>query len=379
MSLILDDAQQLIRDAARTFLVENAPVTQLRTLRDSRDSRGFKPDVWRAFGELGFAGALIPEAFGGQALGHREVAVIMEEIGRNLTCVPFLSTAVLGATGLVCAGTRAQQERYLPKIAAGECVVALAVDEGGKHAPQSISLSATKRGAAWLLQGEKSFVVDGHASDLLIVAARSAGTPGDRSGITLFLVEPSTAGVRTERIVTVDGHNAARIVFEGVQVPLSATLGTIDAGWDTLETMLDAGRAAVAAEIVGLADHTFERTVDYLKQRRQFGRAIGEFQALQHRAAHLHSELELTRAAVANACRSQDRKAATASLDVSIAKARAGMSGTLAVQEGIQMHGGIGMTDEFDLGFYMKRMRVAQELFGDIDFHANRAAELSDY
>jgi alkylation response protein AidB-like acyl-CoA dehydrogenase len=379
MALVLTDEQVMLRDSARGFLGKNAPVSHLRALRDRRDHTGFSPALWRQFAEMGFSGILIPEALGGSGLGHVEAGVVMEEIGRALTPSPFLSTALLAASALARAGSDAQKGEHLPRIAAGSLIAALAVDETSKHRPNRITLQATRSGNGFALRGSKAFVVDGHVADLLIVAARTAGSFGDKDGVTLFLVDRSAHGLETERTVMVDGHNAARLEFNGVQVDADAVLGELDQGWHVLDGVLNVGRAAVAAELIGAGDEAFTRTIGYLKERKQFGRAIGEFQALQHRAAHLYSEIEITRAAVLKALQTLDEDFDQAGPIVAIAKARAGTSATLAVQEAVQMHGGIGMTDEFDVGFFMKRVRVGQELFGDANFHADQLARLKQY
>jgi acyl-CoA dehydrogenase len=240
-------------------------------------------------------------------------------------------------------------------------------------------MPATRAGNGFKLNGAKTFVLDGHVANLLIVAARASGKAGDTSGLTLFLVDASAPGVRAERTSTVDTHNAARITFDDVNVGANNVLGKVDTGWDVLDGVLNVGRALVAAEMVGVSEEAFARTVAYLKERKQFGKAIGEFQALQHRAAHLYCELEVTRAAVLKALQTLDESFDRAGAIVSVAKARAGLSATLAVQEAVQMHGGIGMTDEFDIGLFMKRVRVCQELFGDSNFHADRLARLNRY
>ena len=378
MPLILNDEQAMLRDTARSFLAEKAPVSHLRELRDRRDPDGFSRELWRAFAEMGFTGVLVPEAYGGLGLGHVEAGVVMEEIGRTLTPSPFLSTAVVAATALVRGGGGAAAE-HLPRIAAGERIATLAVDEGAKHRPARIALAAERAGNGFRLNGAKAFVVDGHVADLLIVAARTGGAAGETEGVTLFLVDPQARGVSVERTLILDSHNAARLRLKDVAVDTDAVLGEVDGGWALLEDALNAGRAAVASELVGLADESLGRTVGYLKGRRQFGKLIGEFQALQHRAAHLYTELEITRAAVLKAQQMLDEDAARAAPIVAVAKARAGATATLAVQEMVQMHGGIGMTDEFDAGFFTKRARVAEELFGDSAFHTDRVARLHGY
>jgi alkylation response protein AidB-like acyl-CoA dehydrogenase len=379
MPLLLTDEQAMLRDSVRSFLRENASVEHLRRLRDSNDSHGFSTDVWRSFVELGFAGILLPEPFGGIGLGFVEVGVVMEEMGRHLSATPFLSTAVLATTVLVRGGSEAQKAQYLPGIARGTVIAALAVDETTKHGAQRINLRADRHGDGFRLNGAKTFVVDGHVADLLIVAARTSGAAGDIGGITLFLVDPATNAVKTERTVMVDSRNAARLIFENTMVSADAILGDVDGGFGLLEAVLNVGRAAVSSELLGLSEEAFVRTVSYLGQRKQFGRLIGEFQALQHRAAHLYSELEITRAAVLKALQVLDTAFDAAAPIVAVAKARAGATAALAVQESVQMHGGIGMTDEFDIGFFMKRARVGQELFGDANFHTDRLARLSGY
>jgi alkylation response protein AidB-like acyl-CoA dehydrogenase len=377
--LILNEEQALVRDSARAFLADHAPVAHLRKLRDSRDADGFSRALWKQFAEMGFCGTLVPEELGGSGLGYVEAGVIMEEIGRNLTPSPFLSTAVVGATALMRDGNKARNKELLPKLAAGDLLLALAVDEHSKHAPSATALKAERSGNGFALTGDKCFVVDGHVADHLIVAARSSGAPGETDGLTLFLVDAKAKGLETERTVMVDAHNAARIRFNRVEVDGDAVLGEVDRGWALLDGVLNVGRAAVAAELTGVGEGAFGRTLTYLKDRKQFGQPIGSFQALQHRAAHLFTELEITQAAVLKALQTLDSDFDRSAAIVSVAKARAGMTAMFAVQEAVQMHGGIGMTDEFDIGFFMKRARVGQELFGDAGFHADRIARAQNY
>jgi alkylation response protein AidB-like acyl-CoA dehydrogenase len=379
MPLVLTEEQSMLRDSARGLISDKAPVAHLRQLRDTKDADGFSRDLWKTFAEMGFAGLLIPDQFGGSGLGCVEAGIVMEEIGRTLMPSPFLSTGVLAASALSRGGSTAQKSEYLPKISAGSLLAALAVDEGAKHRPVQTAMQAVRSGNGFKLNGAKAFVVDGHTADLLIVAARTAGSPGDHDGLTLFLVDPKAKGMAIERTAMVDAHNAARITFENVEVDADHVLGEIDRGGGLLDGVLNIGRGAVAAEMVGLSEEVFSRTVAYLRERKQFGKAIGEFQALQHRAAQLYVELEITRAAVLKALQSLDTDAEKASAAVAVAKARAGTTATLAVQEGVQMHGGMGMTDQFDIGFFMKRARVCQELFGDSNFHADQLARAKGY
>lgn len=379
MPLILTEEQTMLRKSARGLISDKAPVAHLRHLRDSKDATGFSREVWGQFAEMGFAGLLVPEEFGGSGLGAVEAGVVMEEIGRTLMPSPFLATAVLAASALSRGGSEAQKSQHLPGIANGSRLAALAIDEGAKHRPHAIAMQATRSGNGFKLNGAKALVVDGHTADLLIVAARSAGAAGDAEGLTLFLVDPKAKGVAIERTIMVDSHNAARIAFADVEIDADSVLGEIDHGGRLLDGVLDLGRGAVAAEMVGLSEEVFDRTVTYLKERKQFGKLIGEFQALQHRAATLYVDIEITRAAVMKALQLLDAGDERAAAAVAVAKARAGTTATLAVQEGVQMHGGMGMTDQFDIGFFMKRARVCQELLGDSNFHAEALARGKGY
>jgi acyl-CoA dehydrogenase len=373
MSWILDEQRRMLADSAAAFFTERAPVTQLRELRDRADERGFDPALWRAFADQGYSSVLVPEAHGGLGLGVAEAGLIAERIGHTLAATPFLGTAVLAARLLQRGGGAAQQAHWLPRIAAADTVLALAVDERMRHRIGPFETTAEREGDGWRLEGRKLFVPDGHVAESLIVAARC----GD--GVALLLVPAAAAGVAIERTVMVDAHNAARIAFGGVRLPADALIGGVDGGAALLDDTLDVGRAVVAAELLGLADEVFARTLEYLKQRRQFDRIIGEFQALQHRAAELWCDLELTRALVRAALKAVDDGAPEAPLVVAQAKARACLTANRAVQEGVQMHGGIGMTDELDIGLFMKRARVLQELYGDVAAQIDRAAVLSGY
>jgi alkylation response protein AidB-like acyl-CoA dehydrogenase len=379
MPLLLTEEQSMLRDSARGLISDKAPVAHLRKLRDDRDATGFSRELWATFAEMGFAGLLIPEEHGGSGLGAVEAGVVMEEIGRTLMPSPFFSSSVLAASALARGGSAAQQSEHLPKLASGALLASLAIDEGAKHRPMNIAMRAVRSGNGFRLDGAKALVVDGHVADLLIVVARSAGSAGEREGLTLFLVDPKARGVSVERTVLVDAHNAARIVFDNVEADADHVLGEVDGGAALLDGVLDLGRAAVASEMVGLSEEVFGRTVAYLRERKQFGKAIGEFQALQHRAAELYIDIEITRAAVLKAQQALDARTLNAAAAVAVAKSRAGTTATRAVQEGVQMHGGMGMTDQFDIGFFMKRARVCEELLGDANYHTDQLARLRNY
>lgn len=375
MPLYLNDEQQMLRDTAREFVADAAPVSHLRQLRDADDPAGFSRDLWRRFAEMGFTGILIGEDQGGLGLGHVEAGVVLEEIGRNLSPSPFLTTAVTAVEALK--GT-AQAERWFPGIVAGETVAALAIDERAKHS-DAITLKAERSGNGFRLSGAKRFVTHGHVADLLVVAARTGGSDDDEAGVTLFAVEKDAAGLTASPERLADSSLAARLEFEGVEVTADAVIGEVDGGRSPLNRLLRAGRTGAAAEMLGVGGGAADMTMSYLKQRKQFGIVIGSYQALQHRAAHLYAEMEVARAAVLKAQQMLDADGDGADQAVSVAKAMSGQAATLAVQEGIQMHGGIGMTDEYDIGFYMKRARVLAEMFGDANYHADRIARMAGY
>lgn len=375
MPLFLNEDQTMLRDTARDFVADSAPVSHMRKLRDDNDQTGFSRDLWKQFADMGFTGILIDEAQGGLGLGHVEAGVVLEEIGRNLSPSPFLQTAVAAVEAMK--GTP-HADRWFPGILAGETVAAFAIDEGAKHR-SSVAMKAERAGNGFKLTGAKQFVHHGHVADVVIVAARTAGSADDQDGVTLFAVPKDAAGMTAKAERLTDASLAARIEFDGVEVDADAVIGEVDAGRTPLDRLLRAGRAAAAAEMLGVGAGAMDMTVNYLKERKQFGVLIGSFQALQHRASHLYSEMEVARAAVLKAQQLLDAGDEKADAAVSVAKAMTGLATMLSVQEGIQMHGGIGMTDEYDIGFYMKRQRVLAELFGDANFHADRLARAAGY
>ncbi|MCY7270842.1 MAG: acyl-CoA/acyl-ACP dehydrogenase [Sphingomonas bacterium] len=375
--MILTDDQRMLHDVVRPFMAEEGAIkAQLRYWRDSGCKDGFGHQLWKQLAELGLTGILIPEASGGAGLGQVEANLVLEEIGRNLTPSPFLTTSVAAVRALEGS---AQAERWYPGIVAGETVAALAIDEGKNHDPAATALEAKRQGNGFVLNGHKQFVVHGASADLLLVAARTAGSVGETKGVTLFAVPRDTAGVEVENVSLADSSKAARLTLANVTVDADAVVGEVDDGWTPLSSALGAGRAGAASELVGIAAGASEMTFDYLKQRKQFGRLIGEFQALQHRAAHLFGEIEIARAAAHKAAQLIDDADPRAELMTAVAKAKAGRVARLAVQEGVQMHGGIGMTDEHDIGLYMKRQAVLDELFGGPRFHAGEVARISGY
>ncbi len=378
MPLYHNDDQTMLKDSVAPFMADAAPVSHLRSLRDSNDETGFSRDLWRQFAEMGFTGILVPEAHGGMGMGHMEAGIVLEEIGRNLTPSPFLATSVAAASALSAAGG-AQADAWLPRIASGDAIVALAIDEGVKHRPDRTAMQAKRDGNGFALSGAKRFVVGGHAADMLLVIARTGGASGETDGLTLFAVPKDASGMSADPRRLVDSSLASHVTFDNVRVDADAVVGEVDAGWAALAPLLSAARTGAAAEMIGVAQGAADMTLAYLKQRKQFGQMIGEFQALQHRAAHLYSELEIARAAVMKAQQLLDEGNVGAELMVSVAKAKAGRTANLAVREGVQMHGGIGMTDEYDIGLYMKRDRALAEFMGDAAYHTDRVARMSGY
>jgi alkylation response protein AidB-like acyl-CoA dehydrogenase len=369
MSFTFSEEQRLLRDAARSFMRDRAPVWRLRKLRDEKRN-GRDSELWREMAQMGWAGILVPETFGGSALGYVGLGLVLEETGRTLAASPLLSTAMIGASALMLGGGEAQKSQWLPKIAAGETVAALAVDETAHHAPLKTSLKAVKAAAAYMLSGEKCFVADGHIADLFVVAARTSGKVGEDKGLTLFIVKADAKGLQRRELVTVDSRGAADLTFKDVD---AEPLGPVDQGAPILDQILDRGRIGLAAEMLGQAQEAFEMTSEYLKTRKQFGQLIGSFQALQHRAAKMFTEIELTRSCVLGALEALDRGDDVREY-ASLAKARACETLHLVSNETVQMFGGIGMTDEHDAGLFLKRARVAEGLYGGASFHRDRYA-----
>ncbi|MEM9809818.1 MAG: acyl-CoA dehydrogenase [Pseudomonadota bacterium] len=379
MPLVLNEEQHMLQETALGFAQEKSPISELRRLRDQDVADGFHRDLWAQMAELGLTGVLVPEEHGGTGFGYVGAGLIAQELGRTLTASPYLATSIMAATALSKLGTADQQAAHLPKIAAGEAVYALASDEARKHTPNHVAMKAERSGNGFKLSGEKAFVAEGFAADQLIVAARTAGADDEDEGITLFLVDAKANGLTKDRIKTIDDRGYARLQLDGVEVDGDAVLGEVDNGLQGLEMILNTGRAGLASEMVGASEAAFAMTLDYLKQRQQFGVAIGSFQALQHRAAELFTEIEIAKAVAHQALDELDTDVGNAGAAVSLAKAKIGKVARLAANEGVQMHGGIGMTDEYDIGFFMKRVRVANEMFGDHDFHANRLSAVLGY
>ena len=379
MKLILNEEQQFLKDTAKNFAEERTPVNHFRSLRDNKDDLLWDKDTWKEMVNLGWSGILIPAEYGGSNFGLAGISVILQECGKTLTPSPLFATGVLGAYAISQYGTEEQKKKYLPQIVNGEITTAIAIDESSHHNPLNINMPAVLKDNSYILNGKKVFVVDGASADLLIVVARTSGKTGDSTGLTLFLVENNQPSINVVKLDMADSRNYANITFSDITVQKENILGDVEAGGEAIENILDIGRIAISAEMLGNTEAAFESTISYLKERKQFGVLIGTFQALQHRAAEMFCEIELTKSSIMAAMQGADNNSNELQRLASLAKTMAGETLHLVSNEAIQMHGGIGVTDEYDLGFYLKRSRVVEQIFGCSKFHTERYANISGF
>tara|TARA_S200000501_G_scaffold177616_1_gene167288 strand:+ start:235 stop:1374 length:1140 start_codon:yes stop_codon:yes gene_type:complete len=379
MKLVLTEEEQFLKDTAKNFAEERCPISHFRSLRDNNDPNLWDKDIWKEMTSLGWPGILIPEEYGGSNFGITGISVILEECAKTLTPSPLFATGVLGAFSITNFGNDDQKQDYLPKISSGDLTTGLAVDESSHHNPADTEMVAKKEGKKFILNGKKTFVIDGASADLLIVLARTSGNKGESSGLTLFLIDSNDTGIEKIKLDMADSRNYANINFNNVEVSAKNILGDEETGGETIENILDIGRIAIASEMLGNAEAAFETTLDYLKQRKQFGVLIGSFQALQHRAAEMFCELELTKSSVMAAMKAADEGSNELQRLSSLSKTMAGETLYLVSNEAVQMHGGIGVTDEYDIGFFLKRARVAEQIFGSAKFHTERYANISGF
>ena len=379
MKLILSEEQQFLKDTALSFARDRTPVTHFRSLRDSNNIDCWDSGIWQEMVELGWSGILVPEEFGGSDFGIGGISVIMQELGKTLTPSPLLATAVLGVSVIKMLGSEDHKKIYLPKIVSGEITTAFAIDEGHHHNPFQIETSATLSDEHWVLNGQKVFVLDGASANTILIVARTSGKPGESNGLSVFVANKDSAGLEISQISTADCRNYANISMNNLKLSQEACLGAADMAGEIVEKVLDLARIAMAAEMLGNMEEAFEVTVNYLKERKQFGVAIGSFQALQHRAAKMFCEIELTKSAVMAAMHAADESSNDLERLSSLAKFQAGETLHLVSNESIQMHGGIGVTDEYDIGFYLKRARVAEQIFGTSEYHQARYADISGF
>jgi alkylation response protein AidB-like acyl-CoA dehydrogenase len=360
---VLTEEQSMLRDAAKSWVQEKSPVTAFRKMRDSGAELGYDVAAWNEMAEMGWAGVIVPEEYGGSNFGYLSLGLVLEELGRTLTASPLIASGLGAASALILGGSEEQKQAWLPKIADGSAVAALAIDEGPHHRPDKVD--ATVSGGK--LTGKKVFVLEGMAADVFVVSAKEG------SAIELYLVKADDAGVKRSKLSLADSRGAANVEFNG------AAADKLTGGSALLDKVLDRARAGLSAEMLGAALQAFEVTLDYLKTRVQFGQVIGSFQALQHRAAKMFTELELSRSAVEAALTAIDNDAPDTAELVSLAKAKMGDTFHLVSNEMVQMHGGIGMTDAHDAGFYLKRARAAEAAFGNQAFHRDRYAKIQGY
>ena len=379
MALVLTEEQELLQQTAREFVNDNSPVGELRRLRDTKDADGFSRDLWKQAAELGWAGIIIPEELGGVGLGYAELGIVLEESGRTLMAHPLISTLLLGGNAVLLGGNDAQRKDVLPAVASGERILALAFQETPRHDPYKIEARAEPTKDGFRLRGEKIFVLDGHVADQLVVLARTDGAAGDRDGLGMFLVDAGTPGLTVTRTFMVDSRNAANVVLDQVEVDASAVIGSAGEAADLLDRVLDRAAIGLCAEMLGSLQEAYDRTLEYLKTRVQFGVPIGSFQALKHRAALMFCEVELSRSVTLEALRAVDEDRPDVPELASLAKARCSDTFVLVGNEAVQMHGGIGMTDEEEIGFFLKRARAAELTFGDAPAHRDRYARLRGY
>jgi alkylation response protein AidB-like acyl-CoA dehydrogenase len=380
VQLVLTEDQELLAKTASDFVRTHSPIKRARALRDARDPMGFSRDLWKRMADLGWVGILIPEEYGGAGMGLADLAVVLEALGRVLAPEPFLSTVLLAGQGLTLVGSEEQKRTWLPAIATGEKILTVAYQEArSRYDVNRVTTRAERDGTVWRISGEKIQVLDGPSADGFIVSARTAGEANNPDGITLFLVSRDIPGLTITPQHRLDDRAVALVSLNNVTIGADSVIGSLGEGYNILSQTVDRATVGLCAEMLGGMSQIFDDTMDYLKTRQQFGVLIGTFQALKHRAARLFMELELARSSVMAAARAADEGSADFVSLVSLAKARCSDAYVLATNEGIQMHGGIGMTDEHDAGFYLKRARVAEMTFGDAAWHRERWARVHNY
>ena len=378
MSVLLNEEQRQFSDSAQEFLSAKSPLSLQRQLRDSSTALGFEPRLWEEVIELGWTAAVFPESEGGLAVGYKGMGAVFEAIGRNVAALPLLSSIVLGGEVILQAGSATQKQTWLPGLITGQHRLALAIDEQGRHDPSKIKTTATKSADGWVLNGNKWFVMDGLGATCFVVVAKIEAGQGD-SSMGLFLVDNAWTGVKIQPTRLADSRNYAQLQLTQVRITEDMCLAIGSKAEEALNLALDKARACLAAEGLGLLKEAFDRTNMYLKERIQFDVPIGSFQALQHRMARLYTELQMLESCVRAALNAIDSEAEDLALLVSLAKARTSDLCEKLMNEAIQLHGGIGVTDEFDLGLIVKRARVLQQSLGDGVFHRNRYACLKGF
>jgi alkylation response protein AidB-like acyl-CoA dehydrogenase len=368
MSMVYSEDDRMLADTAEEFLAAQSPVSAQRALRDNRSALNYDPEIWQKMMELGWGAITFPEALGGLDFGYKGLGAVFEATGKHLSASPMLSSVVLCGSLLQQLANK-EQQTWLTDIISGEKRLALAVDEQARHNPESIDTIATAAGDGFILNGKKAMVIDGVSPDGWIVSAKH------QDGCSLFII-PFSEQVEVNRIKLIDARNYAELSFNDLKLPAEALLGNAGSSAKALDRALDLGRLCLSSEMLGAAKALFNMSIEYLKVREQFGVKIGTFQALQHRAARCFVELELAQSCVIAALTTADNDDENLASSVSLAKWKLSKVADLITGEAIQMHGGIGVTDELDVGLYLKRIRVAQMSLGDVDFHHERFVTL---
>jgi alkylation response protein AidB-like acyl-CoA dehydrogenase len=376
MDFGFSEEQDMLRQVAQDFLAENCPTTFVRQMME--DNKGYSPDLWNKMAELGWLGLAFPEEYGGQGYSFIDLTVILEEMGAALLPSPFLSSVILAGYTILVGGSEEQKKAYLPKIADGSLIATLALTEpSGRFDAEGISeVKATPTDDGFDITGTKLFITDAHVSDLMVVAARTKDA-GDKSfGVTLFLVDSNAAGIKTTLLKTMDQtRKQCEVMFDGVKVGRDRIIGQVDMGWPILSKVLHVGCAALCAEMVGGAQRVLDISVDYAKERVQFGRPIGSFQAIKHKCSEMMLQVESAKSAAYYAAWSIDEDVPDAPLAVSMAKAYCSDAYRYTAGEGIQVHGGIGFTWEHDMHLYFKRAKFSEFTFGDASYHRELVAQ----
>ena len=378
MNFALSEEQQMLQSMAKEFVSRESSLRRIRDLRT--DETGFSQALWKKMAELGWLGMMFPEGVGGQEMGMVETVVVMEELGRGLMPEPMLSTVLMGGMALAQAGSAAQQKQWLPRIVEGQSVFSLAyLERQSRYDPFDVSATAKRQGSNWVLSGEKVFVPDAAQAERIVVTARTDGGRRDREGVAMFLVDPKAKGVTLTAVPWMDSRKRYTVKLDKVTVDDAQRLSGDRPADQAIEAVLGRATVGLCAEMLGAMNQAFDMTVDYLKTRKQFGVPIGTFQALKHRCADQYVQTELARSSVYYAAMCIDEDMPDAPIAISTAKARCNDAFHLIGNEAIQMHGGIGMTDEHDIGFFFKRARVAEVTLGDSAYHRDRYARLKEY
>ncbi len=374
MDLGLSEEQELLKNFARDFLEKECPDTFVRQMEE--DENGYTPEFWQKMAGQGWQGLIIPEQYGGTGMTFTDLIVLLEEFGRALAPGPFISTVVLGAMPILEAGTEEQKQEFLPKIGAGELIMTLALTEpSAKWDASGVAMPAKAEGDSFVLSGTKLFVPDAHVSDYMVVAARTKESENPEDGITLFLVDSKSAGIEFTVLKTIAADKQCEVAFNEVRVPKANVLGEVDKGWPIIQGVKNRAAVAACAYLVGLSQMDFDVSLDYAKERIQFGRPIGSFQAIQHKFADMVIDVDGSRFITYKAAWALQENEPDAEMLVSMAKAWCNEATRRVVAHGQQIHGGIGFTKDYKIELYFRRQKWMELMWGDADYHRELVAE----